>query len=86
MQNLSDIAQNPAVAKTVPIITAGTGLATATEWFPLVAGALASLVGLMASVMIIYVNWTQHKIKIKILKSELHEITTRDGRYDRHDD
>ena len=80
------MAQNPTVAKIVPPLAAGTGLATFNEWLPLVAGLFGVFMGAIASGVIIYVNWTQHKIKLQILKRDLAERDARKGRKDRRDD
>lgn len=86
MQSVNEAAQNPTVAKAVPTLLAGTGLATLNEWLPLAAGLFGIFMGAIASGVIIYVNWTQHKIKLKILKRDLEEREFRAGRKDRRDD
>jgi len=86
MQSVTDASQNPTVAKVVPLMAAGTGWATVEQWLPLVAGVVASVIGAVASIFIIRINWTQHKIKLEILKRDLDERKSREGRKDRRDD
>lgn len=86
MQSVNDVSQNPIVNKVVPLLTAGTGWATLEQWLPLVAGVIASIFGAVASIVIIRINWAQHKIKLEILERDLAERKSREGRKDRRDD
>lgn len=86
MQSVNEIAQNPTVAKTVPIVAAGTGWATLEEWLPLVAGLIGVFMGAIASGVIVYINVAQHRIKMQLLKRDLADRNARVGRQDRRDD
>lgn len=86
MQIVSDVAQNPTVAKSVPPLTVGMGFATIEQWLPFTLGIIASLMGMVASVAIVYFNLAQHRIKMEIYKRDLEERKYREGRKDRRDD
>jgi len=82
MQSVNEIVKNPVVAISAPLLTVGTGWATLELWLPLITGTIATIIGSIGAIYIIYINWTQHKIKMKILRSQL----AREGRRDRRDD
>ena len=90
---VDQVAHSQKVAATVSGSTMGTGLATALEWIPTDIGKLATLVGIVLSVVLIYSHLIQrkqknaeHKLKIAIMQNELKESEDRIGRRDRHDD
>jgi len=74
-QLATDMAQNPTTAKTVGVITAGTGLATVFEWLTFGVGAAASLMGLALTILL----FKKNLIEYKILKRDLAERKLRNG-------
>jgi len=82
----SVVAHSKNVAATVSGSTVGSGIATMLEWIPTDIGKLATLVGLVLSVVLIYTHVTQHKARMALLKFELEERRERKGRLDRRDD
>ena len=90
---VSQVVHSQKVAATVSGSTMGTGLATVLEWIPTDIGKLATLVGIILSVVLIYTHIiarkqknAEHKIKIAIMRNELKESEGRANRQDRHDD
>lgn len=75
--------QSKNVAVTVSGSTVGSGLATMLELIPTDIGKLATLIGIVLSVVLIYTHVAQHRARMALLKFELEE---RKGRLDRRDD
>jgi len=80
------VVNNPTVQKAVAASTVGTGVATGLEWVPTSLGVIASLVGLALSMVLIYTNLSQHRLKMQLLKRDLAGRRAREGRQDRRDD
>ena len=81
-QIATNAANNKQTALSVYGATAGTGIATALEWIPLVIGAIASIVGLIGASALLY----HTHLNIKITKMELKEKKERNGKRTRRDD
>jgi hypothetical protein len=73
MSSVSAAIQSPKTAQIVAGTTIGSGTLTVLEWIPANIGTIASIVGIILSTVLIYVNLKQHFLKMKILQKELEE-------------
>ncbi len=85
-QVANDVAQSPATAKATPVAAGFLGWLIASEWLPVIGGVLTFLAGLAFSLIMIWINVTQHRIKMKLMERDLAGKTAREGRQDRRDD
>jgi len=76
--SLSEILNDMKVAYSVSIVTWSSGLATFLEWIPADIGKLATLIGIILSLVLIYTHLKrtkleedEHKIKMKLLNKQL---------------
>jgi hypothetical protein len=71
--SLEQVANNPKVAGAVATITSGTGAGTVFDWIPTDIGKLATLIGIILSVILIkvhLVNLKKANLELEILKKE----------------
>lgn len=78
MHLLSDVVQSPKVAATVSTVTTGSGIATFLNLIPADIGKLATVVGIILSLILIvshlvksYRDGKKHEIEMEILKRTL---------------
>lgn len=72
-KEIVDIASNPKVATGVVAGTTSTGVGTWLDWIPNDIGKLASLVGILLSLVLIAVHVTvfkKHRLELEMLKEE----------------
>lgn len=62
---LQELASNPKVASTVSAVTTGTGVGTVLDWIPDGIGKLATLVGIVLSLVLIYTHWRKGRIEYR---------------------
>ena len=75
-EELVQLAHNPKIASGVSALTTGTGVGTFLDWIPTDIGKLATLVGIVLSIILIRVHLAGFKktqLEIKILKEEQKE-------------
>lgn len=70
-EGLQELASNPKVASMVSAATTGTGLGTFLEWIPNEIGKLATLVGIVLSLVLIYTHWRKGRIEYQKTQLEI---------------
>lgn len=85
-QFVKDVAQEPKVAVGVSAATTGSGLGYLFDWIPSEIGKLATLIGIILSLVLIYthirrglVEYRKGELDIKIAEARLEEIENRNG-------
>lgn len=72
-QEVANIASSPKVATGIVAATTGSGVGTWLDWIPNDIGKLASLVGIVLSLVLIAVHVTvfrKHRLELEMLKEE----------------
>lgn len=70
-EGLQQLASNPKVASGVSAMTTGTGLGTLLDWIPNDIGKLATVVGIVLSMVLIYSHWRKGRIEYKKTQLEI---------------
>lgn len=66
-QAVNNAAQNPKVGAAILATIAGSGTSTILELMPVILGAITNLVAITGGIILIVVNYRQHKKKMKIM-------------------
>lgn len=69
-ENAQELVQNPKIASTVSAATTGTGLGTMFDWVPNL-GELATIIGIVLSIVLIYTHWRKGRIEYKKTQLEI---------------
>lgn len=69
-QFATEVMQNDKVAATVAAVTTSTGTATWFDWIPGDIGKIATLVGIVLSLVLIVTHWRKHQIEYRKIKLE----------------
>lgn len=70
-EGLQQLTNNPRVASVVSTATTGTGVGTFLDLIPNDIGKLATLVGIMLSLVLIYTHWRKGRIEYKRTQLEI---------------
>lgn len=70
-QFANELAQNDKIAATVAAATTGSGTATMFEWIPADVGKLATVAGILLSIVLIYTHWRKGRIEYRKIKMEI---------------
>lgn len=70
-EGLQQLASNPKIASGVSAMTTGSGLGTLLDLIPDDIGKLATLVGIVLSVVLIYTHWRKGRIEYKKTQLEI---------------
>lgn len=70
-EGLQELASNPKIASTVSAATTTTGIGTCLEWIPNEIGKLATLVGIVLSLVLIYTHWRNGRIEYQKTQLEI---------------
>jgi hypothetical protein len=70
-ENLIELAENTRVAGSVAAATTGTGLGTILDLIPENIGKLATLIGIVLSLVLIYTHWRKGRIEYEKTRLEI---------------
>lgn len=70
-EGVQQLASNPKIASGVSAMTTGTGIGTFLDWIPNDIGKLATLVGIVLSMVLIYTHWRKGRIEYKKTQLEI---------------
>lgn len=70
-EGVQQLASNPKIASGVSAMTTGTGLGTFLDWIPNDIGKLATLVGIVLSLVLIYTHWRKGRIEYQKTQLEI---------------
>ena len=76
------VAQDPKVASGVSAITTGAGLGTILDWIPNDIGKLATLVGIVLSLVLIWVHGRKGRLEHKKIQLEIALLEKQDAMLD----
>jgi len=65
LQGLYEILERPRTAITAATATSGTGFATLLSWIPADIGKLASLIGIVLSILLIYIHIRKMRLDLR---------------------
>ena len=74
-----EVTQNAKIATTVSTFTTGIGLGTMFELIPHDIGKLATVVGIVLSIVLIYTHWRKGRIEYEKTKIELMILKTKEA-------
>jgi len=83
---VNNAATDPKAGATVVAWTVGSAAAETLEWVSSNSANIGILIGAILSMVLIYTNVKQHRVKMKIMEHDLEERKSRKGRRDRKDD
>jgi uncharacterized membrane protein YfcA len=78
-EGVQQLASDPRIASGVSAITTGTGLGTVLDWIPDDIGKLATLVGIILSIVLIYTHWRKGRIEYKKIQLEIRILKEREA-------
>jgi len=67
----TDVIQNPTTAKTIASATGVTGAATWFSWIPLEIGGIASIIGVVVTILLFTMQIRKYLLEVALLKKEL---------------
>ncbi len=86
MTSVNNVATDPKTGATVVAWTFGSAAAEILEWVSTNSANIAILIGAILSLVLIYTNMKQHRLKMRLMELEVEEKMNRKGRHDRRDD
>jgi NADH:ubiquinone oxidoreductase subunit K len=71
---VKDVAEKPLTAVFAAGATTGTGISQVFEFMPMIVGSIASIVGIIITILIYKMNSRKNKLEMKLMKAKLEQI------------